>query len=101
MDKEEKESKKISVSIESLSKSSKPYAYFLVQSTEDSLRIDLAEKHEGDDEIEVVVKESIAISADAMLRFTLDIIKELVNYEKKYNNGKGLPEPNASSHSEV
>ena len=98
---EEKDKKKISVSIESLPKPPQPYAYFLVQSTKDALRIDLAEKYEENDEIKVIVKESIAISADEMLRFTLDIINELINYEKKYNNGKGLPAPNESSHSEV
>lgn len=89
----ESEAKKFSVSIDPQVKPPKSFFYFLVRSSEDALYIDLAEKEETDSEIVVTIKESVAISSDVMLNFTVDILKELIEYEKKYKNGKGLPQP--------
>ena len=93
MDNEEREKKKISVSVDPDVSSPQTYHFFLVQTTEDALRIDLAETEENTDEIKVNVKESISISADAMLKFAFDIVNELITYEEKYHNNKGLSLP--------
>ena len=87
--------KKISVSIapELRERERKTYHVFLVHSEEDSLQIDLAEKIETENQIEVTVKESVAIDADSMLEFALDIVNELIAYENKYKNKKGISIP--------
>lgn len=84
--------KKFSISIEPKVNSPTFYDYFLVTSSEEGLRIDFASANENRDEINLKVRESIAVSADQMLRFALDIIRELTHYESKYHNGKGLPQ---------
>ena len=53
------------------------------------LRHLMKKKHE----ISLEVKESIAISADEMLHFAVEIIHGLADYESKYHNGKGLSLP--------
>ena len=85
--------KKFSISVDPKVKSSTFYQYFLVTSTEEGLRIDLAVADEKKDEINLSVKDSIAISADQMLQFTVEIIRELVDYENRYHNGKGFSLP--------
>ena len=87
------EKKRISVSIAPELNEPKVYRNFLVHSEEDALRIDLAERTETEDQIEITVKESIAIHADEMLKFALDILNELIEYENKYKNQKGLSIP--------
>lgn len=85
--------KKLSISLDPKINSPTFYKYFLIASSEEGLRIDFATANEKKDEITLEVKESIAISADEMLSFAVDIIHELTNYENKYHNGKGLPLP--------
>lgn len=85
--------KKLSISVDPKVKSSTFYHYFLVTSTEDGLRIDLAVADEKKDEINLSVQDSVAISADQMLQFAVEIIRELANYESKYHNGKGFSLP--------
>lgn len=85
--------KKLSISIDPKVNSPTLYHYFLVTSSEEGLRIDFAMADEKKEEITLNVKESIAISADQMLQFSVEIIRELMNYEEKYHNGKGFSLP--------
>lgn len=85
-----KDRKKISVSVDQKIVNPKPYSDFLVRSTEDALYIDLAEREDTGDEIKIHVKESISVSADAMITFAARILNELVDYENRYQNGKGI-----------
>lgn len=83
--------KKFSVSIEpDVPKEPKTYSDYLVRSTRDYLLIDLADREETEGEINITVKQSIGIPADAMRGFLMDIIDQMLSYEKLYNNGKGL-----------
>jgi len=83
--------KSLSVTIENPKEKIKTYDYFLMKIDEDALRIDFAEiSNENDDKIDVFVKQSVAISADRMLKFCGDVILALSEYESKYKNGKGI-----------
>lgn len=85
--------KKFSISIDPKVNSPTFYDYFLVRSSEEGLRIDFALANENKDEINLKVRESIAVSADQMLQFAVEVIRELTYYESKYHNGKGIPRP--------
>ena len=85
--------KKLSISFDPKINSPTLYKYFLITSSEEGLRIDFAKEKEKKHEISLEVKESISISADEMLRFAVEIIHGLADYESKYQNGKGLSFP--------
>lgn len=89
--------KAFSVTIEKAAETPSKYDYFLLKTTEDALEIDLAQKHETKDKVELIVQQSFAIPADRMLPFFLDVFRALQKYEEKYQNGKGLPNISESS----
>lgn len=89
MDKHNKKS--LSVTLEKAAESPVVYDYFLLKTSEAGLEVDLAQKRETKDKIELIVKQSFAISADKMLEFCLDVFQTLQKYEETYNNGKGIP----------
>lgn len=83
--------KAFSVTIEKKAETPVVYDYFLIKTTKDFLEIDLAQKNETAEKIELLVKESFAISADKMLQFCIDVFEALQQYEAKYQNHKGIP----------
>lgn len=83
--------KDIHITIEGNAENPEVYNTFLFKTTEKALEVDLAIKDEQEEKIELVIKQSFSIDSDYMLRFCVELLMALQDYEKKYNNGKGLP----------
>ncbi len=72
----------------------KKYDIPLLSFTEDYLEIDFAKiSKTEDDQTMITIDESISIDADNMKPFLNMLINTMVDYEKKYSNGKGLEVP--------
>lgn len=72
----------------------KKYDIPLLSFTEDYLEIDFAKiSKTEDDQTMITIDETISIDADNMKPFLNMLINTMVDYEKKYNNGKGLEMP--------
>lgn len=93
---QEREKKKLSLRVDSNLEKPATYSEFLVRSSEKALYIDFAERRETKDEVSIEVKRSVAIPADKMLDFLARVLSEMISYESKYQNGKGLKLPKKS-----
>lgn len=90
---QKQEKKKFTLQVNSNPDDPTIYSDFLVRSSEKALYIDFAERRENKDEVIIEVKKTIAIPADKMLDFMARILSEMINYETKYQNGKGIRFP--------